>query len=84
MSATAVKSDTLLEVRDLRVVYREAGRFVPIVDGVSFSLRRGEALGLAGESGCGKTTTALALHRDCCRAASAGRAARSCSTPSAA
>jgi peptide/nickel transport system ATP-binding protein len=61
MSATAVKSETLLEVRDLRVAYREAERVVPIVDGVSFTLRRGEALGLAGESGCGKTTTALAL-----------------------
>jgi peptide/nickel transport system ATP-binding protein len=61
MSATAVQSETLLEVRDLRVAYREAGRVVPIVDGVSFTLRRGEALGLAGESGCGKTTTALAL-----------------------
>jgi peptide/nickel transport system ATP-binding protein len=61
MSATAVTSKTLLEVRDLRVAYREAGRVVPIVDGVSFTLERGEALGLAGESGCGKTTTALAL-----------------------
>jgi peptide/nickel transport system ATP-binding protein len=61
MSTTAVKNDVLLDVRDLRVVYREQGRFVPIVDGVSFSLKRGEALGLAGESGCGKTTTALAL-----------------------
>ena len=61
MSATAVQRDTLLDVRDLRVAYREAGRVVPIVDGVSFTLRRGEALGLAGESGCGKTTTALAL-----------------------
>jgi peptide/nickel transport system ATP-binding protein len=47
----------LLEVSDLRVNHR--GR--PIVDGVGFSLERGEALGLAGESGCGKTTTALAL-----------------------
>ena len=61
MSATTVKSDTLLDVRDLRVAYREDRRIVPIVDGVSFQLRRGEALGLAGESGCGKTTTALAL-----------------------
>jgi len=47
----------LLEVSELRVDHR--GR--PIVDGVDFELQRGEALGLAGESGCGKTTTALAL-----------------------
>ena len=47
----------LLEVEDLRVEYR--GR--PIVGGVSFSLAKGESLGLAGESGCGKTTTALSL-----------------------
>ena len=61
MSATATTTDALLEVRDLRVAYRDAGRTVPIVDGASFTLGRGEALGLAGESGCGKTTTALAL-----------------------
>jgi peptide/nickel transport system ATP-binding protein len=61
VSATAIAGDTLLEVRDLRVAYREAGRVIPIVDGVSFTLKRGEALGLAGESGCGKTTAALAL-----------------------
>ncbi len=47
----------LLEVRDLRVTHR--GR--PIVDGVDLDLQPGEALGLAGESGCGKTTTALSL-----------------------
>ncbi|MFN8215484.1 MAG: ABC transporter ATP-binding protein [Solirubrobacterales bacterium] len=50
----------LLEVRDLRVT-TAAGD--PIVDGVDFDLAAGEALGLAGESGCGKTTTALSLLR---------------------
>jgi peptide/nickel transport system ATP-binding protein len=47
----------LLEVSDLRVEHRGH----PIVDGVDLTLSAGEALGLAGESGCGKTTTALAL-----------------------
>jgi len=50
---------TLLEVEDLHVRHGEH----PIVDGVDFTLDRGEALALAGESGCGKTTTALALMR---------------------
>jgi peptide/nickel transport system ATP-binding protein len=49
----------LLEVEGLRVDYGEK----PIVDGVDFTLERGEALALAGESGCGKTTTALSLLR---------------------
>ena len=47
----------LLSVRDLRVRAAEG----PIVDGVDLTIAPGEALGLAGESGCGKTTTALAL-----------------------
>jgi len=49
----------LLEVEGLRVTHD--GK--PIVDGVDFALEAGEALALAGESGCGKTTTALALMR---------------------
>ena len=49
----------LLEVSEL--VVRHRGR--PIVAGVDLVVQRGEALGLAGESGCGKTTTALALMR---------------------
>jgi len=52
----------LLEVANLRVSFPGAGnsRFYP-VDGVSFSLERGEMLALVGESGCGKSLTSLAL-----------------------
>ena len=57
-------SEVLLEVRDLVKhfpvgggFFKRAGGTVRAVDGVSFSLRRGETLGLVGESGCGKTTT---------------------------
>ncbi|MFD4829280.1 ABC transporter ATP-binding protein [Streptomyces uncialis] len=51
---------TLLTVRGLTVARKDLPT-ARIVDGVDLDLRRGEALGLAGESGCGKTTTALAL-----------------------
>jgi oligopeptide/dipeptide ABC transporter ATP-binding protein len=57
-------SEPLLEVRDLKkhfpVVQSLLGRarsWVKAVDGISFTIRRGETLGLVGESGCGKTTT---------------------------
>ena len=56
-------SESLLEVRNLTKHFEVSGGFghaastVRAVDGVSFSLRRGETLGLVGESGCGKTTT---------------------------
>ena len=54
---------TVLSVRDLEVTYRTTGGGVPAVRGVSFDIRRGEVLGLAGESGCGKSTIAGAILR---------------------
>jgi oligopeptide/dipeptide ABC transporter ATP-binding protein len=53
----------LLEVRDLKTYFTLESGTVRAVDGVSFRLDHGEALGIAGESGCGKTTTALSLVR---------------------
>ena len=51
---------TLLDVKNLRVLYEVRGKKAPAVDGVDLSLGAGDALGLAGESGCGKSTLALA------------------------
>ena len=59
----AVAGAPLLEVDDLVTHFKLAGDVVRAVDGVSFRLDAGEALGIAGESGCGKTTTALSLVR---------------------
>lgn len=51
----------LLSVRDLRVALQIDGEQTDVVRGVSFDLRPGESLGIVGESGCGKTITAVAL-----------------------
>jgi len=53
----------VLEVRDLHTHFFLRRGVVKAVDGVSFTLRRGEVLGLVGESGCGKSVTALSLMR---------------------
>ena len=56
-------ADTILEVRGLRTYFFLRRGVLKAVDGVSFSLRKGEVLGLVGESGCGKSLTALSVMR---------------------
>jgi len=51
----------LLEIEGLKTYFKTLRGYVKAVDDVSFKLEKGEALGLAGESGCGKTTTALSI-----------------------
>ena len=53
----------ILEVRDLKVYYGTARGPVRAVDGVSFDVGRDERFGLVGDSGCGKSTTAMTLLR---------------------
>jgi peptide/nickel transport system ATP-binding protein len=53
----------LIEVRDLKTYFGRADRPVRAVDGVSFSIRQGETLGLVGESGCGKSTIGRSVLR---------------------
>ena len=53
----------MLEVVDLKTYYRTIRGPLKAVDGVSFSVQKGEILGLVGESGCGKTTLALSVIR---------------------
>jgi oligopeptide transport system ATP-binding protein len=69
-AAPAAGGPNLIEVEDLKVYFPvRAGIFqkqigtVKAVDGVTFEIRRGETLGLVGESGCGKSTTGRALIR---------------------
>lgn len=70
----------ILHVNNLKTYYYAGNRVVPAVDGVSFTLSRGEVLGIVGESGCGKSTVA-ARSPDCLTAATlASRGARCCST----
>ncbi|MGH2887320.1 MAG: ATP-binding cassette domain-containing protein, partial [Solirubrobacteraceae bacterium] len=54
-------NESLLEVSDLRVDFRAAGRLVRAVDGLTYSMRRGQTVAVIGESGSGKTVSARAI-----------------------
>jgi peptide/nickel transport system ATP-binding protein len=56
-------AEPVLLVEDLQTYFYTRAGLVKAVDGVSFSLRRGETLAIVGESGCGKSVTALSLMR---------------------
>ncbi len=60
---TETAGEPILELRDVRISYVIRAGEVNVVPGLSFALRPGEALGLVGESGCGKSTVALAIMR---------------------
>ena len=60
---TGRKREVVLDVRNLKVYYATPSGNVRAVDDVSFQVYDGEILGLVGESGCGKTTTAMAILR---------------------
>ncbi len=55
--------ESALEIKDLRVSFSSEGRKVEVVSGVSLSIPQGRIVGVVGESGCGKTVTALSVMR---------------------
>jgi peptide/nickel transport system ATP-binding protein len=60
MTSTAAR-DAILEIDDLKVWFANRDGITRAVDGVSFDLLRGETLGIVGESGCGKSVTAMTM-----------------------
>lgn len=52
---------SLLNIKDLTVEFHTEDGIIRAVDGVSFAINKGETLGLVGESGCGKSVTALSI-----------------------
>jgi peptide/nickel transport system ATP-binding protein len=57
------EKDVFLSVRDLKVIYTSRKKIVHAVNGVSFEMKKGETLGLVGETGAGKTTIAKSILR---------------------
>ncbi|WHY59689.1 ABC transporter ATP-binding protein [Cytobacillus firmus] len=55
------ENDTLLEVKDLKTHFFTEDGVIPSVNGVSFTVKKGETIGIVGESGCGKSVTSLSI-----------------------
>ena len=70
----------LLEVKDLRTQFVTSAGVVRAVDGVSYDVEEGEIVALVGESGCGKSVSALAIMRLLSRAGRAHRRRRASSS----
>src|SRR5690606_14568027 len=62
-TAIMAENDILLDVRDLHTYFYTVEGVGKAVDGVSFHVKKGETLGLVGESGCGKSITSLSILR---------------------
>jgi oligopeptide/dipeptide ABC transporter ATP-binding protein len=60
---TPAQDRTILEVKNLKTYFFTEDGVVKSVDGVDFSVKRGEVMGLVGESGCGKSVTSLSIMR---------------------
>ena len=56
-----INNNNIVEVKNIKLYYHTSQGDVKAVDDISFSVRKGETLGVVGESGCGKTTMATAL-----------------------
>jgi len=53
--------DLLLQVKDLKTYFYTDDGIVKAVDGIDFTIKKGETLGMVGESGCGKSVSALSI-----------------------
>ena len=58
-----MQEEKVLEVKNLKTYFYTDEGVIPAVDGVDFSLERGETLAIVGESGCGKSVTSLSILR---------------------
>lgn len=56
-----MKEETILKVKGLKTYFYDRKGKVPAVDGVDFTVRKGETLGIVGESGCGKSVTSMSI-----------------------